>query len=204
MMWKPSREAYPEHHEIVDWHLHGKPSSWSEPDFEWPKFAWIQAKLQEVCPPPKQLLDVGCFTGYLLRRLAERGYRGVGIDLQRDLMVASEQLARLGRTPLSFRFCGAESCDGVFPAGCFDAVLALDVLEHTLDERRALDSLRTVCQPGGWLFFHLPQEDHDSAEHVRDYGPADLQALAAQLVEGRVEEGVDELGRRTAWVYGRN
>lgn len=170
----------------------------------WPKFQWVVETLQREMPAPAYVLDVGCFTGYLLRQLGALGYRGLGVDLQGDLMRALNQLTRLGVSPLSFHRCAAENLPSLVPENTFDAVVALDVLEHCLDEFRALDGLSRVCRPGGLLLFHLPREDRDSSEHVREYGESDLSRLTARLAGPVVDDGRDELGRLTWRVWGRN
>jgi len=91
---------------------------------------------------PGSVLDVGCGTGELLRRLmsAAKGEprRYTGIDFQVD-----EQTRR--NTP------GVELVEGPiehlpFADGSFDTVICTHVLEHVLDIRRAIAELRRVCR----------------------------------------------------------
>lgn len=128
----------------------------------------------------------------------------MGTDLQRDLMRSLNHLATLGAAPLSFKHCPAENIGDLVPPGTFDAVLALDVLEHVLDEGRALRGIQRACRTGGWIFIHLPREDDDSTEHVRSYSDEALGRLADHFTETQITPCVDELGRKTVWVYGRN
>lgn len=201
-MWRPEYEAYPAHREVVSWYRDGKPSTWSEPPYLWPKFVDVTNHLLDHCPPPAYLLDVGCFTGYFLRHLAALGYRGVGVDLQAELMGALHEMVRYG-SPLDFRFCSAESVADLYPEGTFDAVVALDVLEHVLDVDRALSAMDRVLRPGGTWIVHLPREDRDSAEHLRSYAElADVQAVGARWRDCTVHSGLDEWGRRTWLVVG--
>ena len=88
------------------------------------------------------LLDVGCGTGELLRRLiaAENGKPGryTGIDFQID------EQTRLD-TP------GVDLVEGPierlpFADESFDTVVCTHVLEHVLDIRRAIAELRRVCK----------------------------------------------------------
>lgn len=60
--------------------------------------------------------------------------------------------------------------------GVFDLVLCTEVLEHIDDDAAALDELRRVLAPGGWLLITVPTPPavHDPA-HVREgYAPEDL------------------------------
>lgn len=51
-----------------------------------------------------------------------------------------------------------------FPDSRFDAVLCLDVLEHTLNPFAAISELRRILKPGGWLIASAPF-------NVRRHGP---------------------------------
>ena len=42
----------------------------------------------------------------------------------------------------------------------FDAVIALDVLEHVLDYQRALEEIHRVLSPGGFAILTVPQKDN--------------------------------------------
>jgi SAM-dependent methyltransferase len=71
-----------------------------------------------------------------------------------------------------------------FADGCFDVVLACDVLEHLADDRRAIRELRRVLRPEGTLVATVPADPmlwspHDVAlSHHRRYTRATLrQAL---------------------------
>jgi SAM-dependent methyltransferase len=52
-----------------------------------------------------------------------------------------------------------------FDAASFDAVLAVDVLEHVLDDRAALRELHRVLRPGGWALLRVPLDDTRAATH---------------------------------------
>ncbi|HET7460135.1 MAG TPA: methyltransferase domain-containing protein [Longimicrobium sp.] len=53
------------------------------------------------------------------------------------------------------------------PDASFDAVLAVDVLEHIEDDRAALRELRRVLRPGGWALLRVPL-DTTRAETLQD------------------------------------
>ncbi len=48
--------------------------------------------------------------------------------------------------------------DILFRDGLFDAVLAVHVLEHVPDDRRAMREVFRVLKPGGWAILHSPTE----------------------------------------------
>ena len=99
--------------------------------------------------PPAQVLDAGCGWGVTLDALEKAGYAATGLDQSRS---ALEQLDRPGRAVDRGR---PESSDSRSEHPQFDAVLALDVIEHldfdaarreaarnTLASRRSLDRHR--------------------------------------------------------------
>lgn len=103
---------------------------------------------------PGRVLDVGCGTGFLLERLAERGYSGVGIDLSPESVEhATRRLAEIGADDrLSARVGSAYEP----PDGPFDLICLTDVLEHLEDPRACLRALRERLAPGGLLVVSTP------------------------------------------------
>lgn len=114
------------------------------------------------------LLDVGCGTGANLPVLKRHARQVVGLDYEpeglRDVRSASPDMWRVR----------GDATRLPFPAGRFDAVTMLDVLEHVGDET-ALAEIRRVLRPGGvavitvpaipWLWSHRD----DEARHLRRY-----------------------------------
>jgi len=88
-------------------------------------------------------LEVGSGDGYQLELLRQRFTRVFAIDLGQ----------RPARTQ-NFVFASAERLP--FPDGTFDLVTSNCVLEHVGDRRRALEEIRRVLRPGGYLAHVLP------------------------------------------------
>lgn len=90
---------------------------------------------------PGRVLDVGCGTGELLRRLMKakpaRSNQYTGMDFQ-----VSER-TRLDTPGADLLECPIE--DMPFEDDSFDTVICTHVLEHVLDIRRAVAELRRVC-----------------------------------------------------------
>jgi SAM-dependent methyltransferase len=66
------------------------------------------------------------------------------------------------------------------PAESFDAIVAVEVLEHVDDDDRFLANASTVLRPGGWFLMTTPNGDHrpiPSGDHRRHYRRDDLSAL---------------------------
>ena len=70
--------------------------------------------------------------------------------------------------------------------GCFDLVLAFEVLEHYLDDRQCLDRWRELLAPDGTLLFSVPAHQRrwtsndDRAGHARRYEKAELMRKLSQ------------------------
>ena len=97
-----------------------------------------------------RILDVGCAAGGLLAALQSRGYSNVcGIDPSPACVEKARQAAA-GRV-----WTGTLSG---FPAeiGTFDGIILSHVMEHVRDLRDAMEGLRRLLNPGGWVYIEVP------------------------------------------------
>jgi SAM-dependent methyltransferase len=145
--------------------------------------------------PGDRVLDVGCGNGRHAFEAYRRGARVVAFDLDRQELAAVTGL------------CGAMRLEGEVPPGAgsaavsgdatvlpfadssFDKVIAAEVLEHILDDQRAMNELARVLRPGGVLAVTVPawlpericwglsREYHEvPGGHVRIYTRVELEA----------------------------
>jgi len=135
-------------------------------------------------PSRPRILDAGCGTGLLARRLAERG-NVVAIDVSR-------YAAELWRgTPCrNPQFARASVSALPLVDRAFDLIVSLDVLYHRAvpDDAAAARELARVLRPGGLLLLNLPaynllQSSHDRAIHT-----------ARRYTRRRVRELLEEAG----------
>jgi ubiquinone/menaquinone biosynthesis C-methylase UbiE len=101
-------------------------------------------------PAPRRILDVGCGTGYLLRRLAARCPAAVelaGIDAAPAMVQVARDTAADSR--LSFRVGAAEHLP--YPAGTFDLVVSTTSFDHWAGQQAGLAQCARVLAPGGGL-----------------------------------------------------
>lgn len=96
-----------------------------------------------------RLLDLGCAFGFGTRRLAKH-FTTVGID------VSSRDIRRAARADARTAYCLASGDALPFAGAAFDAVVALDVLEHVSDEARMVAEIARVLRPGGLLVLSVP------------------------------------------------
>jgi 2-polyprenyl-3-methyl-5-hydroxy-6-metoxy-1,4-benzoquinol methylase len=140
--------------------------------------------------PPARVLDAGCGWGVTMGALERSGYRMVGLDLSRRAL-AQLDAERPDRELIEADLTQALPAD-VAP---FDAVLALDVIEHLDDDRGAVEQLGRLLHPGGGhMVVSVPANAQLFSEfdriqgHRRRYDPPHLRAAFARtgLVLDRV------------------
>ncbi len=150
---------------------------------------WFRARnrliiwaLERYFPDARNMLEVGCGTGFVLAGVAESrpalrltgsevATVGLGFAARR---VPSAELIQMDVRHIPFR----EE---------FDLAGAFDVIEHVEDDRAALQELHAALAPGGGLILTVPQHPalwsrYDViAGHVRRYRRAELRARVAEV-----------------------
>jgi ubiquinone/menaquinone biosynthesis C-methylase UbiE len=103
-----------------------------------------------------RLLDVGCADGTYTFRLAESFETVDAIDIEPERL--ADIRARVAGTALGRRITVADmSADNLsFADATFDAVTAIEVLEHVRDLDRTFAEVRRVLKPGGWFLATTP------------------------------------------------
>jgi len=123
-----------------------------------------------VAAPVGDLLDVGCGRGSLLKLLASRAHRAVGVDIDAN----ARQLARA-----ELLFAGVPNCSLrkgdmyrlPFADQEFTTIIIDDVLADAYSPVHALNEARRLLRPGGRLFI---------LESVVDRQGEELQASLAK------------------------
>ncbi len=112
-------------------------------------FTYSRRKLEQVLtryldglPDGSRLLDVGCGTGQLLRRLGGRFHRA-GCDPAEEMI----RRARERNPGVELRVATAESLP--YEDAAFDAALCIEVMRYLADPEPALGELARVLRPGG-------------------------------------------------------
>ena len=149
--------------------------------------------------PGHRVLDLGCGGGRHAFELYRHGANVVAFDLDpaelapvtsmfAAMQVAGEASPQAGATAIS-----GDATAMPFGDGTFDRVIAAEVLEHVLDDQRAMNELARVLRPGGlaaitvpsWLperiCWALSTEYHQvPGGHVRIYTRVELEAKLAR------------------------
>lgn len=99
----------------------------------------------------QRVLDLGCGAGFIAIPLARAGHDVTGIDLSESTL----SVARSRSSPeLPVRFERADVCAVPEPDASFDAVLALDLLEHVEQPAALIREAARVLKPGGQFIYH--------------------------------------------------
>ncbi|HEX9944096.1 MAG TPA: class I SAM-dependent methyltransferase [Thermoanaerobaculia bacterium] len=103
-------------------------------------------------PGAREVLEVGCGRGATGRLLQERlGCRVTGVEL--NPVVAREAARHLYRVLQG-------DVQTLEIAGRYDAVIALELVEHLVDSERFLARVRELLAPGGRAVFSIPNVGH--------------------------------------------
>ncbi len=134
----------------------------------------------------RDLLDIGTGTGRMLRILAKRVERAVGIDLSREMLTSAR--ANLERADI--RNCLVRRADMYrlpFADASFDAAVVHQVLHYAEEPGKVLAETARVLRAGGWLF-------------VIDFAPHELEALRTDHAHRRLGFAAEEVSNwlRTA------
>ena len=170
--------------EVDELYRWGNNESWPEPVHgrtDWMLIAKMISSLSGI----KRILDVGCFDGRFLEYM-EQGYEWLGIEIhkeaadrarQRGVNIIAEDYAELASHQIEV-----------------DAVLAVDVIEHSYDPREFLACLASVVREDGIIIITTGNTDAPTwrlmgsrywychiAEHMSFINPAWARNVAQQL-----------------------
>lgn len=111
---------------------------------------WVSSRLREHHGSNASLLDIGCGAGFLSNALAREGFDVVGLDSSDESLA----VARRHDETNSVRYQAGNALALPYPAASFDAVSAMDFLEHVEDPAAVVAEAARVLRPRGLFFFH--------------------------------------------------
>lgn len=139
-----------DHGKFLAEHGAGKIWNWESPAgrIRWKRRSGL---LISHIKPEMKVLEIGCGTGYLTKKLAETGANIYAIDVSFDLL----KIARSNTKSRHVKFFIANACKVCFGNNYFDSVVGSSVLHH-LDVDLAFPEFYRVLKPGGSIYFTEP------------------------------------------------
>ena len=130
----------------------------------------------------KSVLDLGCSAGYGSSLMSSRGFRVCGIDRNRK----SIELAKKRYPGIDFRAADG----GSVMKKKYDAVVALDVIEHMDNHRETIEKWLGMLGPGGLLIISTPNFKYSKCRnrfHKKEFTIGEIR----EMFPGAVVEGFD-------------
>ncbi|HUO56784.1 MAG TPA: class I SAM-dependent methyltransferase [bacterium] len=119
-----------------------------------------------AAPSAHRFLDIGCNKGFLLAAAIEKGWNVSGVELVPELTLPFKS-----RYPLSapqVHSCGFEEAYPRLKPGNFDAISAIDVIEHFEDPRKQMTRIFELLESGGLLLVQTPDTQDPLAMDKRE------------------------------------
>jgi SAM-dependent methyltransferase len=114
-----------------------------------PRFRWAMGQLRRL-NRASRILDVGCGEGALLWAARQMGFEPHGCDLAAPAVELARTLIGGGNVHVG------TIADLPYSPGTFDAVVALEVLEHLPNPRAFLERSATLLRPDGTVLLTMP------------------------------------------------
>lgn len=134
----------------------------------------------------KNILDVGCGTGRLVKFLQKNGFQAVGVDNSKKAVKKARALNNLK----TISFGSADKLH--FKDQSFDLITSISVIEHLTPNqaKEFIIETRRILKPGGFLFLVTPNYAtplriisgknwfaYKDPTHINFYSPASLTSL---------------------------
>lgn len=154
-----------------------------------------------------RLLDIGCGGGLLCEPLARLGAEVVGVDPSERNIGTARVHAEGAGLAIDYR---ATTAEALAAAGeRFDAVLAMEVIEHVADVDAFLKACGEMVRPGGLLFLATINRTLKAfalaivgAEYVLNWLPRGTHQWDRFLTPDEVEDGLAAAGLRVVDLTG--
>ncbi len=142
------------------------------------------SRAEEFCSG-KDVLDLGCGSGYGIASLASHARSVVGVDVSAAAVAYAREHYRLPN--LRYEEIIADR-PTPFPEGSFDVVLSFQVIEHVVNDSAYVAEVRRLLRSGGVALFItpdrrtrlLPRQKPWNRWHVREYSAESLRDVVSK------------------------
>ncbi len=117
-----------------------------------PRRFWHAHKNREVVKKVEGqwVLDVGCGSGTIVKRLLKKGKNVVGVDIGKNFLNFCQSSYGYAA------FCGADARYLPFSDNCFDTIVCSEVIEHLNKPEKSLKEFERILRPNGELVITTP------------------------------------------------
>ena len=111
---------------------------------------WISEIIDQQFSKKISFLDIGCGAGFLTNYLSLNGHEVHGLDISQSSIEIGRKQDRTKK--VNYRVGSAYSLP--YKNESFDAVAAMDLLEHVEEPEKVISEASRVLKKGGLFFFH--------------------------------------------------
>ena len=103
----------------------------------------------DMCGSNKKILDIGCFTGYLMDRLKKNDNDVYGVDISKDAIKLAKNKGLK---------CSQGDVDNglKFPNKIFDIIVIGEIIEHIFDTDKVIREIRRMLKDDGQIIITTP------------------------------------------------
>lgn len=117
-----------------------------------------QRFVEQYCPQPGRLIDLGCGTGRILLPLAQRGFWVLGVDLSEPMLTIVGEKARAAGTEVHRLKANLVHLEGIASASFDYAVClfsTLGMIAGAEQRRRVVAQVQRLLKPQGRFILHV-------------------------------------------------
>jgi len=137
--------------------------------------------MESTAPKDAEVLDIGCFDGFFVRKMRDHGIDAYGVDFNRRAIADGAQRFSLGD-----RLSNKSAADLLAEGRRFDVVTMFEVIEHLDDFTQVISDCIALLKPGGHFIISAPNNDMSwrppldfPPHHLSRFTPRSLEKLAA-------------------------